>query len=139
MGVVMDVVYEGSLRCKATHGPSGRMLETEAPVDNGGTGAEFSPTDLVAAALGACALTVMGIVARRTGVDMDGARVEVVKEMASEPVRRIGAIRVRIEMPMGRQYAPEDRRRLEAAARACPVGRSLHPDTRVEMDLVWPQ
>ncbi|MDD5307291.1 MAG: OsmC family protein [Deltaproteobacteria bacterium] len=138
MSVEMDLVYEGNLRCKATHGPSGKTLATDAPVDNGGEGSEFSPTDLVAAALGACALTVMGLVARRIGINMDGARVKVIKEMVREPVRRIGAILVRIEMPGGHAYAPEDRRRLEAAANACPVLHSLHPDTRVEMEFAWP-
>ena len=80
------------MHCRATHGPSGQSFDTDAPTDNGGQGEAFSPTDLVATALGACLTTVMGIVATREGLDLDGTRVRVVKEMTSDPVRRIGAL-----------------------------------------------
>ena len=90
--VEINVVYEGKLRCKSTHGPSGAVLLTDAPVDNHGQGASFSPTDLVATALGTCMLTVMGIAAERENLDLTGTTVRVVKEMATQPVRRIGKL-----------------------------------------------
>src|SRR5512146_333687 len=92
--VQVDVSYEGSLRCVARHGPSGATLTTDAPVDNMGRGAAFSPTDLVATALGTCMLTIMGIVAQRHNIDISGATVSVTKEMAALPVRRIGRLTV---------------------------------------------
>jgi len=76
--------YQGDLHCTATHGPSGRTLETDAPVDNQGRGETFSPTDLAATALATCMLTIMGMAARRLGLDLKGARFEVTKEMSAD-------------------------------------------------------
>ena len=90
MAVEIDVVYTGELHCEATHGPSGSKLTTDAPVDNGGKGAAFSPTDLVGVALGTCLVTIMGIIAKRHDWDLRGTRVHVVKEMAAKPARRVG-------------------------------------------------
>ncbi len=87
MSVEIDLVYEGQLRCWATHGPSQTQVLTDAPVDNHGKGESFSPTDLVATALGACMTTLMGIVADRNKVRYQrGTTVHVVKEMIQEPV-----------------------------------------------------
>src|SRR6476661_6155928 len=96
--VEIKSVYEGQLHCNATHGPSGAVLATDAPKDNMGKGEAFSPTDLVATALGTCMLTTMGIVAQRNNIDITGARVRVTKEMVSQPTRRIGKIGVEIVM-----------------------------------------
>ena len=138
MGVEIDVVYDGNLYCTATHGPSRKTLHTEAPVDNGGKGESFSPTDLLATAAGACMLTVMGIVAAREGVDMTGARVHVVKEMTSVPARRVGRLTVTLTMPDGFKATDVQRTKLERAAEACPVKKSLHPDVELELKFVYP-
>jgi putative redox protein len=135
----MTMVYEGELRCAATHGPSGNALATDAPVDNGGKGAAFSPTDLVATALGSCMLTMMGIVADRTGLDLTGTRVRVVKEMTADPVRRIGTISVTMTLPAGRQFSVEDRAKIEHAAKICPVKQSLHPSVNVVTEFLYPE
>ena len=95
------VTYTGELGCTAAHGPSGRTLQTDAPKDNNGKGESFSPTDLVATALGTCMLTVMGIAARRLGVDMTGAKATVDKGMVADPLRRIGRLSVQIRIPAG--------------------------------------
>ena len=137
MSVEMDVIYEGMLKCRATHLPSGRTFATEAPVDNGGTGSEFSPTDLLGTALASCVMTVMGIVAQRQGLDLHGMKARVVKEMASVPVRRIGALTVVISMPPGLNLSGEDRKRLEHAAEICPVKKSLHPEVQVRIEFIW--
>lgn len=130
MGVQVDVVYQGELRCKATHAPSRATLVTDAPVDNHGKGASFSPTDLVATGLGACMLTIMGIVAERHQLDIGGTTVTVIKEMATHPARRIGKLEVTITIPADKaeKLTPEQRQRLETGALTCPVHHSLHPD-----------
>ena len=133
--VNMSAVYAGDFRCRVTHGPSGTRLETDAPKDNMGKGELFSPTDLMGAALAACALTTMAIVAKRDGVPFEGARAEVVKEMTSQPTRRIGALPLKITLPAS---VPADyRAKLENAAHACPVHKSLHPDVKAEIFFVY--
>ena len=135
MSVTLRIDYEGGLRCHAVHGPSGAQLRTDAPVDNHGRGESFSPTDLVATALGACMLTILGIVAERHGLDLRGASATVEKHMVADPERRIGALPVRIRIPL--DLAEEERRLLERAAAACPVCRSLAPGVERPVEFVW--
>ncbi len=124
--VQVDIRYLGDLRCEAAHEPSGIHLITDAPKDNQGQGASFSPTDLVATALGSCMLTIMGIVARRDQIDLSGTTVQVIKEMVAQPTRRIGRLTVSIHVP--RELTAEQQKKLETAAHTCPVHKSLHPD-----------
>lgn len=137
MAVGIDVEYLGNLFCRATHGPSGKTLVTEAPVDNGGTGSEFSPTDLVATAMAACVLTIMGIVARDHGIDLAGATVHATKEMVADPRRRIGTVCMTITIPNSAALSEENRRRLENCVRACPVAQSLRPEVNVEVEVCY--
>ncbi len=127
--VKIDIVYEGQLHCSLKHGPSGKVIETDAPKDNHGKGEAFSPTDTVAGALGACMLTIMGIVAQRHEIKLEGAKVQVTKEMVTEPARRIGKLTVIFQMPAG--VPPSKRELLERAALTCPVHKSLHPDIEI--------
>ncbi|MDP4250676.1 MAG: OsmC family protein, partial [Bacteroidota bacterium] len=83
------VIYEGELRTVARHLASGSTIETDAPLDNRGKGEKFSPTDLVATALGSCMLTIMGMKARDMQVDLKDTRIEIQKLMKADP-RRIG-------------------------------------------------
>jgi putative redox protein len=132
--VEIQVLYEGDLHTRCSHGPSGRSLETDAPKDNEGRGESFSPTDLLATALGSCMLTVMGILARRKGWKLDGARARVEKHMVAAPVRRIGKLVVELDLPA----VPDDARApLERAAHTCPVHKSLHPDVEVDLRFRW--
>jgi putative redox protein len=133
--VEISISYEGHLRCSATHGPSGNTLNTDAPKDNMGKGEAFSPTDLVATALGTCMLTTMAIVAQRQNIPFEGTTAKVGKEMVSTPSRRIGQLIVEIAVPMN--LSEEDERRLRAAALACPVYKSLHPDVQVPITFYW--
>lgn len=134
--VNIDIVYEGQLHCRLTHGPSGNVISTDAPKDNNGKGEAFSPTDLVAAALGSCMLTVMGIAGAKHNLKLDGATVKVVKEMVTAPERRIGTLTVAIAMPKG--IPAERRSMLEHAAHACPVHKSLHPDVKIALSITYP-
>ena len=95
----VTIEYQGDLHCKATHELSGTVLTTDAPRDNHGKGESFSPTDLVATALGSCILSVMGIKARHLKLDISGASAIVDKEMANVPVRRIKRITVKVRIP----------------------------------------
>jgi putative redox protein len=132
--VRIEMRYEGELHSSARH-PSGATLETDAPKDNEGRGEAFSPTDLLATALGSCMLTVMGIVARRHEWPLEGATASVEKHMVADPARRIGRLDVQIEFPTG---IPESARRvLERTAHTCPVHNSLHPETKVDVTFHW--
>lgn len=125
--VEMNAEYKGQLSCTVTHGPSACELITDAPKDNHGLGRSFSPTDLVGAALGSCIMTIMGIYAQRHNLNLTGARAQIFKEMAAEPVRRIGKLTVKLSLPAS---IPEEHRApIERAGRTCPVSSSLHPDT----------
>ena len=133
--VEINSAYEGQLHCTAKHGPSGSVLATDAPIDNMGRGEAFSPTDLLATALGTCMLTTMAIVAERNSIEIKGAAVRVVKNMAMQPTRRVAELIVEFQMPPG--IAVEQRARLEAAAHACPVHKSLHPDVKIPVTFHW--
>lgn len=135
MAVEITGKYVGNLKTELTHGPSGAVLKTAAPLDNNGDGSSFSPTDLVAAALGACMTTVMAIVAERDGIDLSGLTFRVEKHMVSNP-RRIGALPVVIHMPAG--LTPEQRQKLERTARTCPVHHSLLPEIDAEVRFEYP-
>ncbi|MGB7326020.1 MAG: OsmC family protein [Rubripirellula sp.] len=137
MAVEIDIEYAGNLRCDAVHGPSGMKLHTDAPTDNGGQGSSFSPTDLVATALGSCVMTILGLVADRHELDLTGTRVHVEKEMVADPVRRIGSLRTVVTVPAGVSIDDAMRTRLETAARKCPVHQSLHADIDAPIDFVY--
>ncbi len=126
--VEIQIAYKGKLRCQATHEPSGITLITDAPKDNQGEGASFSPTDLVATALGTCMLTIMGMVAQRDGIDLSNTTVQVVKEMTPPP-RRIASLTVEFNIPTALTVEQQDK--LRTAAMTCPVHRSMHPDVQI--------
>lgn len=124
------------LEMRLTHGPSEAVIVTVPPKDNGGTGESFSPTDLVGAALASCALTTMGLFARREGLPWTTTHAKVEKRMVGPP-RRIGELVVQLRMPPG--FPPEHRARYEEIGRTCPVAKSLHPDVRVPMEFLYPE
>jgi uncharacterized OsmC-like protein len=133
--VKMSVDYTGGLHCDLVHGPSSTRIETDAPKDNMGKGERFSPTDLVGAALGSCMLTTMAIFAKRDGLELDGAKAVLTKEMVATPSRRIGALTVEITMPASLPQAA--RAKLEEAGINCPVQKSLHPDVKIPVKFVY--
>lgn len=132
--VKIQAVYQGDKHTRITHGPSNSVIETDAPKDNNGRGETFSPTDLVAAALGSCLLTVMAISAEQDGLDMRGATADVSKEMATNP-RRIVRLTVQIHMPG--KISDDKREKLETIARGCPVAKSLAEALQAPMDFLW--
>jgi uncharacterized OsmC-like protein len=131
-----QIIYEGNLRTVATHLQSGTVIETDAPTDNQGKGERFSPSDLVATALGNCMLTIMGIKARDMNIDLQGTTIDITKIMASEP-RRIGGVKVLFHFPVGLKTDEKQRTILERAAMTCPVIESLDKDMKKEVEFNW--
>ena len=131
-----QIIYKGELRTIAAHLQSGTTIETDAPTDNQGKGERFSPTDLVATALGACMVTTMAIKARSMNIDLDGTRVDTTKIMLSDP-RRIGKIVAHVYFPASLHLNEQTKEILERTARTCPVERSLHPDLELDMAFFW--
>jgi len=129
--VTIQATYEGDLRCNAIHGPSGTKLSTDAPKDNQGRGESFSPTDLVATGLMTCVMTIMGIAARREGLDLRGMRGRVVKNMVADPARRIGSLDLEFELPASLDES--QRKLLEQISSTCPVCNSLGAELQVNV------
>lgn len=123
--------YIGDDRVELTHGLSGSKMITDLPPDNGGKGRTFSPTDLAAASVASCVLTIMAKMAERDGIDFKGASFEIEKHMQENP-RRIARLAGVITMPPGLEA--KQREKLLAAVNACPVSRSLHPDIKLEFE-----
>ena len=134
MGVVMTGRYTGGKFVELKHEPSGTVITTDAPKDNGGEGTAFSPTDLVGAALGSCVLTTMVLVAERNGVSLTGAHFRVEKIMGTDP-RRIAQLVLKVHLPLS--LSELDRQKLERAGAGCPVHKSLHPETQMVIEFVY--
>ena len=128
------VTYQGNLRTECTHIKSGNSFITDAPTDNNGMGAAFSPTDTIATGLASCMLTVMGIKANQMEVSIKGASADVTKIMASNP-RRISEIKVVMHFPS--EISKKVQTILERTANTCPVHYSLHPDIKKEITFNW--
>src|SRR6478735_4754415 len=131
-----NIVYEGNLRTVCTHEASQTVIATDAPVDNQGKGERFSPSDLVATALGSCMMTIMGIKARDMDLDLKGMTIDVQKIMKAEP-RRIAGINLTFSFPEGLQVTEKQQRILENSAHTCPVIYSIHPDIEVQVAFNW--
>lgn len=124
-----ESVYQGQLRTRIVHVPSGADLLTDAPTDNHGKGESFSPTDLVSAALGSCMMTIMGILANREGFSLEGVRWNTRKIMQADP-RRVGEVQIEFHFPPQHGLSEVQQEKLRRAAATCPVALSLHPDVR---------
>lgn len=120
--------YEGNLRTTVTHLQSGDKLITDAPLDNHGKGEAFSPTDLLAASVGSCMLTIMGMAAQTHGFDIDGAELQTTKIMGTNP-RRVVELILEFTLPHNK-YSAKELKIIEVAAKECPAAQSLHPDLK---------
>ncbi len=132
---MIEILYEGNLRTRCIHQETKDEILTDAPKDNQGKGERISPTDLVAAALGSCIATLIGIGANKQQVDVAGLRVVVVKEMANFPLRRIGKLLIDVYCPQ--TFSQEVTQILEKMAIYCPVHESLHPDIQQTLRFHW--
>ncbi len=134
--VEINVTYTGDLHCEAMHKPTGNKLITDAPPDNHGKGETFSPTDLLAASLGTCLLTIMGIASEERGINMKGATCRIEKHMSDDKPRRIVKLAAEIIFPEGIPLAK--RGLLEAVASSCPVSKSLRTELELDIKMHFP-
>ena len=133
--MISKVTYKGSLRTEAIHVQSGNTIITDAPIDNHGKGEAFSPTDLVATALASCMLTIMGIVANRNHLKINGTIAEIEKIMGANP-RRINEIKINIRF--NENFDKKTKRKLENAALTCPVSNSLNENLNESIKFIYP-
>jgi putative redox protein len=131
-----QIIYQGHLRTVAIHLESGTEIDSDAAIENHGTGQRFSPTDLVATALGNCMITTMGIKAAELGIDLTETTVDIYKKMANDP-RRIGEIQIIFHFPEGVTIGQSERKSLETAALTSPVTISLNPDIDKDVQFIW--
>lgn len=131
------IIYLGELRTQATHLASAESIITDAPLDNNGKGEAFSPTDLTATSLGSCAMTIMGIVARRDEIDFTGSEIEITKIMTAELPRKIARIEVNFTMKTPKALSDEVKAKYVRTAHTCPVALSLHPDIEQVFNFEW--
>jgi putative redox protein len=130
------VTYDGNLRTVCQHLRSGTTIETDAPVDNNGRGERFSPSDLVATALGSCMLTIMGMRAVEMNVDLKGTKIEVEKIMKQDP-RRIGRLNLTFHFPQSLELSERQQKILQKAAETCPVAYSINADIELNVNFNW--
>ena len=127
--------YLGDLRTEIVHFRSGSVITTDAPVDNKGKGENFSPTDLVAAALGSCIFTIMGIAAREHSFSIDGSTCTITKIMTESP-RKIGEVRIEFDFT-GKEYSDKQKKILDYCVKTCPVSLSLNESVFQNVTLLF--
>jgi putative redox protein len=108
-----------------THLASGAHISTTPPKDNQGDGSCFSPTDLMATSLGACATTIMSLYAQQHQIPLDSIDFKVVKIMQPAP-RKIKEIQVHYILKTTCTQAQFEA--LKKTAATCPVRLSLNPE-----------
>lgn len=125
------VKYLGGLRTECTHIQSGTVIHTDAPIDNKGKGAKFSPTDLIATAYASCMLTIIGIYCNEHGYSFENGDATVTKVMAASP-RRIGKLVIEMNLA-GNGWDEETAEKVIRAGKACPVAKSVSDDMEIEI------
>lgn len=135
MGVKISGEFVGGLNTAMTHRLSGSRIITDPPLDNGGEGKSFSPTDLLATAAGSCVMTIMAIYAKKNNIDLKGMHCDVEKHMSDTPPRRVSAIDINVYMP--RVLTKDLREKLEAVGNTCPVLLSLGQDVVVSKKYLY--
>jgi putative redox protein len=129
--------YIGGLRAESTHLQSGTKILTDAPTDNMGKGEAFSPTDLVATALGTCIITTMGIFGQKEDIDFAGSEIVGTKIMTSEGPRKIKRIELSLKLKTNIELDQPQKEKYERIAATCPVARSLHPELEQVVEIIW--
>jgi len=126
--------HDGLQHCTSVRQPDGNTISMDCPYT--GKGEEFSPTNVVEAALGGCMLLSMGTLAMRSDLDISATRIEVKVSMTDQPRMRFGAIDIAVTMPPG--LSEKDRKRLEGAAEHCPIKHSFASDVSISEKYIYP-
>ena len=135
MGVMIEGQYKGGLEMEMTHLPSGSRVQTDPPVDNGGTGSAFSPTDLFATALGSCMMSVLALQAKKENWNLSGMKISVEKIMTSALPRRIDELKVELTLPA--TLSPDRREKARQVAESCPVALSISDKIRMPLVILY--
>jgi len=130
-----SIIYQGDLRCSATHLQSGTVIQTDAPIDNRGKGEKFSPTDTLCVSLATCIITPMALKASDMGVELKDTKIDVTKYMLKDP-RRVGQVDITIHFPE-LQLDESQKSTLEITGNNCPVAKSLNPELRLNIQYNW--
>lgn len=128
--VKIEIEYLGDLMCEVTHSPSGKKFFTDAPLDNQGQARYISPTDLLAASIGSCVATIMGIKAKANNIDIKGMKILTFKEMINTPFRRVDKLTLELIFP--NKLNVKDYELLSKVVKVCPVTKSLLPEIELE-------
>jgi putative redox protein len=131
------VTYRDNLVTEITHESSGSTITTDLSKELGGNESSFSPTDLVAGALGACLLSTMGLIAKRQNISIEGTTATVEKANSTTTPLRLAKLATTIRVPNSAQLTEEHRLRLERATLHCTVHHSLHPEIEASVKFVW--
>lgn len=131
----IKTTYLGNLRTENIHLQSGAKIITDAPTDNRGKGEAFSPTDLLATALGNCIMTIMGIKAMDNDIDIVGTTLDITKIMADKP-RRVAEVQIVFNFPK-KNYTTDQKQLIESVAGISPVPLSLHGDVKQTISFNW--
>lgn len=129
------ITYDKDLRtnCKQANGT---LMTMDGPKEAGGKEEFLSPTDLLAAALATCTLTMLGYQAKQANINIEGATATVEKkEMTSTNPKRIAKLAIKINIPAN--PSADIKKKLEDAALHCPVHLSLHPDITQDINFSW--
>lgn len=117
-GYVQEVEIEG-----------GHTVVVDEPVEAGGENAGPAPTRLVAAGLASCIAITMEMYARRKGWELGDTEVGVdIEYERYVPTSFTASVRLRDGL------SEEQRTRLLAVARKCPVHRVIAAETQVTID-----
>ncbi len=80
-------------------------------------------------------MTIMGIFAEKSGIDLGRVTARVLKEMTPQPPRRISRLTIALTVPLPENHPR--REAIERAAMSCPVFLSLHPDIEKAVTFAW--
>ncbi len=120
-------------KCTIVDQHSGTEICTDAPVEWGGKGRTLSPTDLVAAALGSCVLTILESVFERNGYDPKKIEIKVEKELIDKPFA-IKSLAAGISYPD--ELEASFKKKALTILEMCPVKNAIHPDVETSVSFV---
>ncbi len=126
----------GELRVSFDDAKGNTVLLSDSPASTGGKNEYFSPTDLVANALGGCVMMTLAIAGKGHNIDVSNMRMDIEKKMSDDTPRRIVSIGVRIYF--AQSHTEKEQETLRRVAATCPVKNSLHPEMLKEIELIFP-
>ena len=112
----------GKGECSVKHDKSTTKIITGSPREYGGTGNEFSSTDLLSAALGTCIATTIEDVLDRNKIKYENIEIVVKKELSSRPKE---IKRINVEILINEKVDLKILDIIRRSAKSCLVHKSL--------------